>query len=50
MSASIAFILNFVISEWTLAALEELPLAVFQSSDFFFFSFSAAGLSIDLVT
>lgn len=49
MSAYIAFILNFVISEWTLAALEELPLAVFQSSDFFF-SFSAAGLSIDLVT
>lgn len=36
MSAYIAFILNFVISEWTLAALEELPLAVFQSSDFFF--------------
>lgn len=47
MSPWMPFTLNFVISEWPLATLEKLPLAVFQSSDFFF---SAAGLSIDLVT
>lgn len=35
VSPWIPFILNFVVSEWPLAALERLPLAVFQSSDFF---------------
>lgn len=35
LSPCIPILLNFVISEWTLVALEKLPLAVFQSSDFF---------------
>lgn len=48
MSPYIPFIFNFVISEWTLAALDKMPLATSQPSDFFFPQ--AAGLSIDLVT
>lgn len=38
MSPYVPFISSFVISEWTLTALDRLPLATTQPSDFFFFS------------